>query len=72
MSAGDVIATDANTGIVAKEATGPCEVHAWETPGMLRRMLQAMGARSRGIDACRPCLTRAAADARKTREQGDA
>jgi len=48
--------------------TGECEVHDWPSEGMGLRLVQAMRDRlAKGINACRPCLDRALADAKKAR-----
>lgn len=42
-------------------ASGPCEVHAWETKDLAARLVQAMRERhgKGGINVCRDCLGRA-------------
>lgn len=42
-----------------------CDVHDWPSDGLARRLVEAMAARygTGGINACRPCIERAHADA---------
>ena len=48
-----------------KPSDGPCEVHAWETDGLAKRLVDAMRERhgKGGINACRGCIYRAKSDA---------
>lgn len=44
--------------------SGTCAVHDWPTEGLARRLVAAMRAsHPRGIDVCRPCISRAKEDA---------
>lgn len=51
--------------VFMRESVGPCDVHDWPTDGMARRLFDEMRAThgKGGVNACRPCLERARADA---------
>jgi len=49
---------------------GDCEVHAWPTEGFPRRLVEAMrSTHPKGINACRECVERAAAESKRERGQ---
>ncbi len=52
-----------------RPSEGPCQIHDWPTAGLARRLLAAMRERhgKGGINACRECIQRAAADVRTMR-----
>lgn len=51
-----------------------CDIHEWPTPGLARRLLQAMRARhlTGGINACPDCISRAREEAKTHVRKPDA
>lgn len=50
-----------------RPSKGTCEVHAWPSEGMGRRLVEALraGHGRGGVDVCRECLGRARGDAHR-------